>query len=98
MAQSGQAAKAIKKKTDAMPKTGAKKLLKDAALTAVMFTPPGRVVKGIGLAAKAAGVVKDVKVAKAIKDVSAIEKRMAAVDKADTKKVTREVRKVINRA
>jgi hypothetical protein len=98
MVQSGQAAKAIKKKTDAMPKTGAKKLLKDAALTAVMFTPPGRVVKGIGLAAKAAGVAKDVKVAKAIKNVSAIEKRMAAVDKADTKKVTREVRKVINRA
>ena len=98
MAQSGQAAKAIKKKTDAMPKVGAKKLLKDAALTAVMFTPPGRVVKGIGLAAKAAGVAKDAKVVKAMKDVSAVEKRMAAVDKADTKKVTREVRKSINKA
>ena len=98
MAQSGQAAKGIKKKTDAMPKVGAKKLLKDAALTAVMFTPPGRVVKGIGLAAKAAGVAKDAKVVKAMKDVSAVEKRMAAVDKADTKKVTREVRKSINKA
>ena len=98
MAQTGQAAKASKKAADAKPKVGAKKLLKDAALTAVMFTPPGRVVKGIGLAAKAAGVAKDAKVVKAMKDVSAVEKRMAAVDKADTKKVTREVRKSINKA
>ena len=32
MAQTGQAARRIKKETDAMPKVGTKKLIKDAAL------------------------------------------------------------------
>ena len=46
MAQSGQAAKSIKKKTDAMPKATAKKLLKDAAVNAAMFVGPGKFLKG----------------------------------------------------
>lgn len=46
MAQTGQAAKSIKKKTDAMPKASTGKLLKDAAVNAAMFVGPGKFLKG----------------------------------------------------
>ena len=58
MAQSGQAAKSIKKKTDAMPKVGAKKLLKDAALTAVMFAGPGKFLKAGKIVSKGVEALK----------------------------------------
>ena len=59
MVQTGQAARRIKKETDAKPKVGAKKLIKDAALNAIMFAGPGKFVKGAkvieaGIAAKKA--------------------------------------------
>jgi hypothetical protein len=59
MVQTGQAARRIKKETDAKPKVGAKKLIKDAALNAIMFAGPGKFIKGAkvieaGIAAKKA--------------------------------------------
>jgi hypothetical protein len=102
MIQSGQAAKAIKKKTDAMPKVGAKKLLKDAALTAVMFAGPGKFLKAGKIINKAAQIInKDAKVVSATKKSAAIKKKMDAVDAADAKalqNVAAQVKAGINKA
>lgn len=58
MAQTGQAAKSIKKKTDAMPKASTGKLLKDAALNAAMFVGPGKFLKGAKVASEGAKVAR----------------------------------------
>jgi hypothetical protein len=64
MVQSGQAAKSIKKKTDAMPKASTKKLLKDAALNAAMFVGPGKFLKAGKIVNEAVKVVEAAKKAK----------------------------------
>jgi hypothetical protein len=64
MVQSGQAAKSIKKKTDAMPKASTKKLLKDAALNAAMFVGPGKFLKAGKVVNEAVKVVEAAKKAK----------------------------------
>ena len=58
MVQSGQAAKAIKKKTDAEPKVSTKKLIKDAALTAAMLVGPGKFLKGAKIAEEGVKVAR----------------------------------------
>lgn len=101
MVQSGQAATAIKKAADAKPKVSTGKLVKDLAINAAMFTPTGRALKVIGLAAKAAKISKDVEVANAMRKTAAIKKRMDAVDKADaaaTSKVADSVKANIDKA
>lgn len=79
MVQSGQAAKAIKKKTDAMPKAGAKKLLKDAALTAVTFAGPGKFTKGAKVVKE--GVVAAERLARKARGGSATASRMQKASK-----------------
>ena len=61
MAQTGQAAKAVKKKADALPKVSTGKLVKDLAVNAIMFTPPGRVLRAVGIVSKAAKAAKAAK-------------------------------------
>ena len=90
MAQSGQAAKNIKKKTDAMPKASTGKLLKDAAVTAAMFTPPGRILKAVSLvstaskAAKAAQAAKELRITKGLVG----KKGQATLTRAEKAKIT----------
>ena len=66
MIRTGQAAKAIKKKTDAKPKVGGKKLAKDAVANAAMIIGPGKflkagsiVKKGVGSLSKTKRIAKD---------------------------------------
>jgi hypothetical protein len=90
MAQTGQAAKSIKKKTDAMPKASTGKLLKDAAVTAAMFTPPGRILKAVSLvstaskAAKAAQAAKELRITKGLVG----KKGQATLTRAEKAKIT----------
>ena len=79
MVQTGQAARRIKKETDAMPKVGTKKLVKDAALNAIMFAGPGKFFKG----AKAAkqGVVAAERLARRARGGSATASRMQKASK-----------------
>ena len=57
MAQSGQAAKAVKKKADALPKISAQKLLKDAAVNTAMIIGPGKFIKAAKIAGRGAELV-----------------------------------------
>ena len=87
MVQSGQAAKSIKKKTDAMPKASTKKLLKDAALNAAMFVGPGKFLKIPGLvskAAKAAEAAKELRITKGLVG----KKGQATLTRAEKAKIT----------
>jgi len=66
MIRTGQAAKAIKKKADAKPKVGGKKLAKDAVANAAMIIGPGKflkagsiVKKGVGSLSKTKRIAKD---------------------------------------
>jgi hypothetical protein len=66
MIRTGQAAKAIKKKTDAKPKVGGKKLAKDAVANAAMIIGPGKflkagnvVKKGVDSLSKTKRIAKD---------------------------------------
>ena len=69
MAQTGQAAKLIKKNADAKPKVSTKKLVTDLAVNAAMFTPPGRLLKAAAIAGK---------LVKAKKAADVVEKTVAA--------------------
>jgi hypothetical protein len=73
MVQSGQAAKAIKKATDAKPKASAKKLAKDAAVNVAMVVGPGKFLKGAQIAKAGAAAVRG---AGAAKKLTATEKAM----------------------
>ena len=79
MAQTGQAAKSIKKKTDAMPKATAKKLLKDAAVNAAMFVGPGKFLKGAKVVKE--GVVAAERLARRARGGSATASRMQKASK-----------------
>jgi len=92
MAQSGQAAKAIKKKTDAMPKVGAKKLLKDTALNAVMFAGPGKFLKAGKIASEGAKVART-----AIKKVGKDAELKAATSAAEVIKKEKYLKEVMAR-
>ena len=92
MVQSGQAAKAIKKKTDAMPKVGAKKLLKDAALTAVMFAGPGKFLKAGKIASEGAKVART-----AVKKVGKDAELKAATSAAEVIKKEKYLKEVMAR-
>lgn len=92
MAQSGQAAKSIKKKTDAMPKVGAKKLLKDAALTAVMFAGPGKFLKAGKIASEGAKVART-----AVKKVGKDAELKAATSAAEVIKKEKYLKEVMAR-
>jgi hypothetical protein len=66
MVRTGQAAKAIKKKADAKPKVGGKKLAKDAVANAAMIVGPGKflkagkvISKGVDSLSKAKRIAKD---------------------------------------
>ena len=58
MAQTGQAAKAVKKKADALPKVSTKKLLKDATVNAAMLIGPGKFLKAGKIVSKGVEAVK----------------------------------------
>ena len=79
MAQTGQAAKSIKKKTDAMPKASTKKLLKDAAVNAAMFVGPGKFLKGAKVVKE--GVVAAERLARRARGGSATASRMQKASK-----------------
>lgn len=102
MAQTGQAARSIKKKTDAMPKVSAQKLFKDAAVNTAMLVGPGKFLKAGKIINKAAQVIgKDAKVVSATKKSADIKKKMDAVDAADAKAssdVAAQVKASINKA
>lgn len=90
MAQTGQAAKSIKKKTDAMPKATAGKLLKDAAVTAAMFTPPGRILKAVSLVSTANKAAKATQAAKDLRIIKGLigKKGQATLTRAEKAKIT----------
>lgn len=69
MAQTGQAAKAVKKKADTLPKVSAQKLLKDAAINTAMIIGPGKFLKAGKIVSKGAQVIKSV-TAKEAKEVA----------------------------
>ena len=102
MAQTGQAARSIKKKTDAMPKVSAQKLFKDAAVNTAMLVGPGKFLKAGKIVSKAAQVIgKDAKVVSATKKSASIKKKMDAVDAADSKAssdVAAQIKANINKA
>ena len=79
MVRTGQAARRIKKETDAMPKASAKKLAKDVALNAAIIVGPGKFLKG----AKAAkqGVVAAERLARRARGGSATASRMQKASK-----------------
>ena len=79
MAQTGQAAKSIKKKTDAMPKASTGKLLKDAAVNAAMFVGPGKFLKGAKVVKE--GVVAAERLARRARGGSATASRMQKASK-----------------
>lgn len=79
MAQTGQAARRIKKETDAMPKVGTKKLVKDAALNAIMLAGPGKFFKGAKVAKQ--GVVAAERLARRARGGSATASRMQKASK-----------------
>ena len=79
MVQTGQAARRIKKETDAMPKVGTKKLVKDAALNAIMFAGPGKFFKGAKVAKQ--GVVAAERLARRARGGSATASRMQKASK-----------------
>jgi len=79
MVQSGQVARAAKKAADAKPKVSTKKLLKDAALTAVMFAGPGKFIKGAKVAKE--GVVAAERLARRARGGSATASRMQKASK-----------------
>lgn len=58
MVRTGQAARRIKKETDAKPKVGAKKLIKNVALNAAMIVGPGKFVKGANASSKTFNIVR----------------------------------------
>lgn len=92
MAQTGQAAKSIKKKTDAMPKATAKKLLKDAAVNAAMLIGPGKFLKGAKIASEGAKVARV-----AIKKVSAKEAKDVAKSAVGKYPPSRPPREIVKR-
>ena len=61
MAQSGEAAAAIKKAADAKPKVSTKKLLKDLAVNAAMFVGPGKFVKGVKAVEEGVAIARGVR-------------------------------------
>ena len=79
MAQTGQTARRIKKVTDAMPKVGTKKLVKDAALNAIMLAGPGKFFKGAKVAKQ--GVVAAERLARRARGGSATASRMQKASK-----------------
>jgi hypothetical protein len=66
MAQSGQAAKAIKKTTDAKPKASVKKLVKDAAVNTAMVVGPGKFLKGAKIASAGIAAARGASAAKTL--------------------------------
>jgi hypothetical protein len=92
MVQSGQAARAAKKAADAKPKVGAKKLLKDAALTAVMFAGPGKFLKAGKIASEGAKVART-----AVKKVGKDAELKAATSAAEVIKKEKYLKEVMAR-
>ena len=93
MAQTGQAAKAVKKKADALPKVSTGKLVKDLAVNAIMFTPPGRVLRAVGIVSKAAKAAEAAKALEAAKELRLTKglvgkKGQATLTRAEKAKIT----------
>jgi hypothetical protein len=90
MVRTGQAAKRIKKESDAKPKVGFKKIAKDAALNAAMIVGPGKFVKGGRVIKESVDVAR-----KALEPVRGTQKARGVTNAVRPKIQKPEVREVI---